>query len=87
VGIVASRLVERYYKPTLVLCEEDGRLKGSGRSTREFDLHQGLAACAGLLERFGGHKQAAGLALAPGNLAALREAFHEAVAAQCGPRP
>jgi single-stranded-DNA-specific exonuclease len=87
VGIVASRLVERYYKPTLVLCEEDGRLKGSGRSTREFDLHQGLAACAGLLERFGGHKQAAGLALAPDNLAALREAFHEAVAAQCGPAP
>ncbi len=87
VGIVASRLVERHYKPTLILCAEDGRLKGSGRSTREFDLHRGLGDCADLLERFGGHKQAAGLALAPENLDALRQRFHEAVAAQCGPEP
>ncbi|WP_028587329.1 single-stranded-DNA-specific exonuclease RecJ [Desulfocurvus vexinensis] len=87
IGIVASRLVERHYRPTLVLCEEDGRIKGSGRSTREFDLHRGLGECAALLERFGGHKQAAGLALAPDNLDALRTRFNEAVTAQCGPAP
>ncbi len=87
IGIVASRLVERHYRPTLILCEENGSLKGSGRSTREFDLHRGLTECADLLSRFGGHKQAAGLSLDPDNLPALRERFNASVVAQCGPEP
>ncbi len=87
IGIVASRLVEAFYRPTLILTEEDGLLKGSGRSTAEFDLFQGLTDCKDLLSRFGGHRQAAGLALEPDNLDALRERFHDAVAAQTGPEP
>lgn len=87
VGIVASRVVERFYRPTLVLCEENGVIKGSGRSTREFDLHRGLTECADLLQRFGGHKQAAGCTFAPDNLPALRERFDAAVRAQCGDVP
>ncbi|MBU1001442.1 MAG: single-stranded-DNA-specific exonuclease RecJ [Proteobacteria bacterium] len=87
IGIVASRIVEAYYRPTLILSEENGLLKGSGRSTREFDLHAGLTACADVLAGFGGHKQAAGMSLETKNLEALCEAFHQAVAAQCGDRP
>ncbi|WP_029894322.1 single-stranded-DNA-specific exonuclease RecJ [Desulfohalovibrio reitneri] len=84
IGIVASRLVERFYRPALVLTRENGLLKGSGRSTREFDLHGGLGQCAHLLEGYGGHKQAAGLSLLPENLDALRAAFESAVNAQLG---
>jgi len=87
IGIVASRLVETFYRPTLILTEEDGLLKGSGRSTAEFDLFKGLTDCKDLLTRFGGHRQAAGLALAPADLDALRQRFHEAVAEQTGPEP
>ncbi|WP_461210884.1 single-stranded-DNA-specific exonuclease RecJ [Desulfocurvus sp. DL9XJH121] len=87
IGIVASRLVEAHYRPTLILTRENGLLKGSGRSTREFDLHAGLTACADLLKGFGGHPMAAGLSLEPENLDALRARFDEAVAAQCGSEP
>ncbi|NJB69458.1 single-stranded-DNA-specific exonuclease [Desulfobaculum xiamenense] len=87
IGIVASRVVEAHYRPTLIITTENGHLKGSGRSTREFDLHGGLEACSHLLLGFGGHRQAAGLSLAPENLEPLRDAFHAAVAAQCGDTP
>lgn len=90
IGIVASRVAEKYYRPALLLCEDDGAedvLKGSGRSISEFDLYAGLAQCAELLAGFGGHKQAAGLSLQSENLAALREAFHAAVVAQVGAEP
>lgn len=87
IGIVASRVVEAHYRPTLILTQDGERLKGSGRSTEEFDLHAGLAACAHLLIGFGGHRQAAGLSLAPENLPALEEAFDAAVRAQTGPEP
>jgi single-stranded-DNA-specific exonuclease len=63
VGIVASRLVELYGVPSFVLVIEEGIAKGSGRSCGEFDLLEGLRSCAPLLERFGGHKQAAGLSI------------------------
>ncbi|MDO9082750.1 MAG: single-stranded-DNA-specific exonuclease RecJ [Humidesulfovibrio sp.] len=96
IGIVASRVVERYYKPVLMLCREGGEAgstkggahwKGSGRSVAEFDLHEGLSGLGHLFLGFGGHKQAAGLSMPLENLEALREGFHLAVAAALGPVP
>ena len=75
IGIVASRLVERYHRPVVLIAGTDGDWKGSGRSIPAFDLHGGLAACAGHLERFGGHRAAAGLSIRPDNVEALADAF------------
>jgi len=75
IGIVASRLVERYNRPVVVLAGVDGEWKGSGRSVPAFDLHAGLAACAGHLTRFGGHRAAAGLSLEPGRIETFAAAF------------
>lgn len=74
-GIVASRLLEKYRRPVLVLNVEDGMAMGSGRSIPGFDLYQALRKLAPLLERFGGHKHAAGLAVKVANLETLREEF------------
>lgn len=63
IGIVASKLAEKYYRPAIVLSIEDGIAKGSGRSIAPFDLYEGLTRCRDLLVRYGGHKQAAGLSL------------------------
>ena len=60
VGIVASRLIEKHYKPTIVLSEKDDELTGSARSVKGFDLYEALLKCEHLLEKFGGHKYAAG---------------------------
>ncbi|MEF2229301.1 MAG: single-stranded-DNA-specific exonuclease RecJ [Pseudodesulfovibrio sp.] len=89
IGIVASRVVEKYYRPTLILCTaEDGALlKGSGRSISEFDLYGGLKGIAPVLKGFGGHRQAAGFSLLPENLDALRDAFDDEVARTLGPQP
>lgn len=91
IGIVASRVVERHYKPVLMLCREDddngGHYKGSGRSVSEFDLHDGLSGLEHLFLGFGGHKQAAGLSMPLANLEALRDGFHLAVEAALGPVP
>lgn len=89
IGIVASRVVEHTYKPTLLLCdkEEGGAdIKGSGRSISEFDLHSALQTCDALAQ-FGGHRQAAGMSLARENLEQLREQFHQAAIAQLGDKP
>ena len=75
IGIVASRLVERFHRPVILLAGGDGEWKGSGRSIPAFDLHGGLAACSDLLERWGGHRAAAGLSVAPERLDAFAEAF------------
>jgi single-stranded-DNA-specific exonuclease len=75
IGIVASRLVERYNRPVVLIAGTDGDWKGSGRSIPAFDLHAGLAACAGHLERFGGHRAAAGLSIKPEAVDGLAEAF------------
>jgi single-stranded-DNA-specific exonuclease len=81
VGIVASRLVERWRRPCVVIAlEEDGSGRGSGRSISAYDLHDGLAACATHLTRFGGHRMAAGLELAAGAV----EPFRAALAAHAG---
>lgn len=81
VGIVASRLVERWRRPCVVIAlDEEGRGRGSGRSISPYDLHAGLAACADHLGRFGGHRMAAGLELA----ADAVEPFRAALAAHAG---
>ena len=71
IGIVASRLVERYGRPVVLIAGT----KGSGRAPGNFDLHGALAACAGELERFGGHRAAAGLTIDAGRIGAFAEAF------------
>jgi len=75
IGIVASRLVERFHRPVVLIAGTDGEWKGSGRSTSAFDLHGGLAACASHLERFGGHRAAAGLSIKPESVEAFADAF------------
>lgn len=87
IGIVASRIVENFYRPTLILCSEGTNLKGSGRSVSEFDLHAGLTRCADLFLGFGGHKQAAGMSLQASELEALRERFDAVVRADLGNEP
>ena len=76
IGIVASRIVERVHRPVILVALRDGVGRGSGRSVPGFDLHGALLSCASHLERFGGHRQAAGLDLDPIHLDAFREAFN-----------
>jgi single-stranded-DNA-specific exonuclease len=75
VGIAASRMVERHYRPTVLLSVDGQRAKGSARSIAGFDLVAALGKCDGHLVRYGGHRAAAGLELEAGNLDAFREAF------------
>lgn len=75
IGIVASRLVERFNRPVVLVAGADGDWKGSGRSIPAFDLHAALAACAGYLTRFGGHRAAAGLSVRPDRIDAFASAF------------
>jgi single-stranded-DNA-specific exonuclease len=75
IGIVASRLVERFNRPVVLIAGGDELWKGSGRSLPAFDLHGGLAACSSHLERFGGHRAAAGLSIRPQNVDAFADAF------------
>ena len=91
VGIVAARLVEKFHRPALVLAEEDGVAKGSGRSVEGFHLYDALARCSRHLTRFGGHKHAAGVTLDTSNIAAFSEALEGEArskldAAQLSPR-
>lgn len=79
IGIVASRLVERYHRPTVVLALEGKTAKGSARSIPGLDLHDALGDCAGLLVKFGGHKAAAGLTIAREKIEPFRDAFEAAV--------
>lgn len=87
VGIVASRIVETFNRPAIVLCREGDSLKGSGRSVPAFDLHAGLAKISGCLLGFGGHSQAAGVRLMEENLPDFREAFHEIILKSLGGMP
>jgi single-stranded-DNA-specific exonuclease len=79
VGIVASRVIESHYKPTIVLAEKDGILTGSARSVHDFDLYEAISKCAHLCEKFGGHKYAAGLSIKKENLSEFIIAFEKAV--------
>jgi len=76
IGIVASRIVERYYRPTVIMTNVDGVAKGSARSVAGFDIHQALKRCEGTLLQFGGHKYAAGLSVEPERIADFKDAFN-----------
>jgi len=75
IGIVASRLIETFYRPTIVLTKSEGLITGSARSIKNFDIYDAIDACSHLLEHFGGHTYAAGLALKPENLDRFIEEF------------
>jgi single-stranded-DNA-specific exonuclease len=75
IGIVASRLVERFQRPVVLIAGSPDRWKGSGRSISSFDLHGALAACSSHLERFGGHRAAAGLSIDPANIDSFAAEF------------
>jgi single-stranded-DNA-specific exonuclease len=78
IGIVASRLVERFHRPVVLIAGGDDELwKGSGRSIGAFDLHEALGACSDHLARWGGHRAAAGLSIRPGEVDAFARAFAE----------
>ena len=79
IGIVASRIVERFYRPTILLASVNGTVKGSARSISGLNVYDALTACEDLLTQFGGHAQAAGLSLPEENLPAFKERFDEAV--------
>lgn len=79
VGIVASRVIEHYYRPTIVLTESNGKITGSARSVAGFNIYDAINDCSDLLENFGGHFFAAGLTMLPENLDAFRAKFEETV--------
>lgn len=79
IGIVASRLIETYYRPTLVFTKSEGKLAASARSVRGFDVYNALEACAEHLEQFGGHMYAAGLTLKEENYTLFKQAFEKVV--------
>ncbi len=79
IGIVASKCVDEFYKPTIVLTESNGFATGSARSVAGFDVHEAILKCEHLLDQFGGHKYAAGLSLKRENLDAFVLAFEKAV--------
>jgi single-stranded-DNA-specific exonuclease len=79
IGIVASRLIENYYRPTVVLTKSEEVLAGSVRSVKGFDVYQALEACKDHMIQFGGHKYAAGLTLEKTQLEGFKAAFEKAV--------
>jgi single-stranded-DNA-specific exonuclease len=81
IGIVASRLTEKYYRPTIVLTRSNGHVAGSARSVLGYDLYEALCECKDLLIQFGGHKYAAGLTMHPENVDAFIARFEEVVSA------
>lgn len=79
IGIVASRLTERFYRPTIVLTESNGMATGSARSVKDFDIYNAIESCSDLLEQFGGHMYAAGLTMKIENIERFTERFEEIV--------
>lgn len=77
IGIVASKLTEKYYKPTILLTIEDGMATGSARSIKGFSIFEALVKCKDLMTKFGGHEQAAGLSMDSGNIVELRRRVNE----------
>ncbi|MDE0599473.1 MAG: DHHA1 domain-containing protein, partial [Dokdonia donghaensis] len=86
IGIVASRLIETYYRPTLVFTRSGDKYAASARSVKGFDVYNALHECAEHIEQFGGHKYAAGLTLLPEQYEAFKAKFEEVVAASCDER-
>ena len=85
IGIVASRLVEEFGRPTVLIGLEGDEGKGSGRSISRFDLHAGIGRCRHLLKRFGGHRSAAGVTIARDQVAAFAQCFNESARAELSP--
>ena len=79
IGIVASRLIEKYYRPTLVFTKSGDKLAASARSVKGFDVYNALHKCSAFIEQFGGHKYAAGLTLLPENYEKFKKKFEEVV--------
>jgi single-stranded-DNA-specific exonuclease len=79
IGIVAARCIEKYYRPTVILTESNDKITGSARSVNGFDLYEAILSCGDLLEKFGGHKYAAGLTMEKRNLEAFQQRFEEVV--------
>ena len=79
IGIVASRLIETYYRPTLVFTKSGDKLAASARSVKGFDVYNALQECSAFIEQFGGHKYAAGLTLLPENYIHFKNKFEEVV--------
>ena len=86
VGIVASRLIETYFRPTVVLTQSNGFATGSARSVPGFDLYQAVESCADLLENFGGHMYAAGLTMRPENVGEFTRRFNAYVEENIDPQ-
>ena len=86
VGIVASRLIETYYRPTVVLTMSNGYVTGSARSVPGFDLYQAVESCSDLLENFGGHMYAAGLTMRPENVGEFTRRFNAFVEENIDPQ-
>ncbi|MEN8886825.1 MAG: single-stranded-DNA-specific exonuclease RecJ, partial [Winogradskyella sp.] len=86
IGIVASRLIETYYRPTLVFTKSGDKLAASARSVSGFDVYNALEACSEHIEQFGGHKYAAGLTLLPENYEAFKAKFESVVKATIDPK-
>ena len=86
IGIVASRLIETYYRPTLVFTKSGDKLAASARSVSGFDIYNALEACSEHIEQFGGHKYAAGLTLLPENYEAFKATFEKVVKATIDPK-
>ncbi len=79
IGIVASRLIEAYYRPTIILTESNGKITGSARSVKGFNIYDAISACSDLLEQYGGHMYAAGLTMSPENVDEFMERFEAIV--------
>ncbi len=79
IGIVASRCIEKFYRPTIILTENNGMATGSARSVDGFDVYEAIAKCSDLLEQFGGHTYAAGLTMKLENIKAFQERFEQVV--------
>ena len=77
IGIVSSKVTEKYYKPSILLCFEDRIAKGSGRSIQGFDLYEGLTKCSEFLDKFGGHAMAVGLTLNKENFESFKDKFEK----------
>ena len=86
VGIVASKIVEEFFRPTALICVKNGVGKGSARSIPGYDLYEGLTACSDLLLGFGGHKYAAGFSLSEENIGSFRERLSALVLEKMGPQ-
>ncbi|MFN8417019.1 MAG: single-stranded-DNA-specific exonuclease RecJ [Cytophagaceae bacterium] len=85
IGIVASRCIEQYHRPTIILTQSNGKVAGSARSVPGFDLHEAIGRCSDLLIQYGGHKYAAGLTMYPEQIDAFRERFDEVVKSSIEP--